>query len=71
MDHEDYVFVTKDISYQKGLRVMRKECHQKDRRAQNRDEANNEEDDDEAALIEGKIKQEELKQELFQHLDKQ
>jgi hypothetical protein len=43
----------------------------KKKRAQNGDEVDNEKDDDEVTLIEGKIKQEELKQELLWHLDRQ
>ena len=74
MDHEDDIYTTRDIFYKKGLKIARKERRAKaarERRRLEEDyEADNEgEEDDEVELLEGKLKREQLKKDLFIYLD--
>jgi hypothetical protein len=77
MDHEDDIYLTRDTLYNKGLKLMRKEKWKQRARehrlAREGNEADDEleDDDDEAALLEGRLKHEQLKRVLFEYLDRQ
>jgi hypothetical protein len=77
MDHEDETYFTRDAFYNKGLKLMRKEKRKQrareHRMAQEGNEADDEleDDNDEVALLEGRLKREQLKRGLFEYLDQQ
>ena len=74
MDHEDGAFISGDAFLTQGLRTMRKEKEtQREWEAERADhaammEAEREESHD-ISLLEGKLKREELKNELFTYLN--
>jgi hypothetical protein len=72
MDNENDMYVTRDVFYQKGLKIARKERRaktaRKRRRLEEEYEADNEEDED-VEFLEGKLKREQLKKDLFIYLD--
>ena len=74
MDHEDNTYMTRDVFYKKGLKIARKEHRAKAarerRQLQEGNEADNKgHDDDDVGLLEGKLKREQLKKDLFIYLD--
>ena len=77
MDHEDNIYSTRDSFYNKGLKLMRKEkwkqWARECRLAREGNKADDEleDDDDEVALLEGRLKCEQLKRGLFEYLDQQ
>ena len=74
MDHEDNTYMTRDVFYKKGLKIARKEHRAKAARERRQlregNEVDNEGDDvDDVGLLEGKLKHEQLKKDLFIYLD--
>jgi hypothetical protein len=74
MDHEDGVFVSGDTFLKQGLKIIREEAQmQREWEAERAEhaaimEAEREESHD-ISLLEGKLKREELKEELFTYLN--
>lgn len=74
MDHKDGIYISKDRFFRKGKRLMRKERQMRKEWLAHREEVGQEaeqeeDDDDDIGLLEGKIKREGLKKELFAYLD--
>jgi len=74
IDHEDGRYITKDKFYRDGRKLLRKERRAQREWAEERErEAVRIEEDaeqqGEIELLEGKLKRENLKKELFAHLD--
>lgn len=68
------MYVTQDAFYKKGLKIARKERRNKAARERRRLEEDYEaddegEEDDDVELLEGKLKREQLKKDLFIYLD--
>jgi hypothetical protein len=75
MDHEDARFITKNRFYRLGQKIIRKERRElrEWNEARERDAMQIEEDMEERGeieLLEGKLKREKLKKELFAYLDR-
>jgi hypothetical protein len=75
MDHEDKQFITRDKFYKVGRKIMRKEKRElAEWNAAREEEAmqvENMDEEGEIELLEGKLKRERLKKELFAYLDLQ
>ena len=74
IDHEDAQFVTKDQFYKVGQKIIRKERREFSEWNAVREEESlqwEQEREEEIELLEGRLKREILKNELFAHLDRQ
>ena len=78
MDHEDDIYFTRDRFDNKGLKLIWKEKqkqrareHRQAREGNEADDELEDDDDDELALLEGRLKHEQLKSVLFEYLDQQ
>ena len=73
MDHEDSSFITRDRFYKEGHKIMwREQCNQRDREQEEETESGRmdvDDEDEDIELLEGKLKQEELKKELLAWID--